>query len=483
MRAIAHNPGLCRTVRDSTIGAVVVIISCALAVLALTSQAASGLVSFNIEVVDGNGGTYGSIAIDSQDRPHVSYYSPAGVKYAFKSGGAWSIELVDAAGGPYTSIVLDANDQPYIAYSQDSQADVRLAWKTAGAWTSEIVDGDGGANVGGASLGIDAVGGLHVAYTSIGGFNDVDLMYAYKTGGTWTRETADSTVTDDGQSAVLDVDAAGNPHIVHETFFGIADGELRYAWKSGGVWTREFAAGLNRFGRNCSFALDSQGAPHVTYYLTIPPASDNSLRYATRTGGTWSRETADASGNVGQYSSIALDSMDQPHVAYRDNEETELRYAIRAVGAWNIQEADDAGDVGRYPALALDSTDRPRVIYYDLTNGDLKYAEVQSETPVSGLPYSMVSTGLAAQPNPFGQDGTTFVFRVPTGTSGARISVFDMTGRRVRMLALDGIAPDLNNAVWNGRDDSGSHVAAAVYFARLSWNGAQRASARVTIVR
>jgi flagellar hook assembly protein FlgD len=55
----------------------------------------------------------------------------------------------------------------------------------------------------------------------------------------------------------------------------------------------------------------------------------------------------------------------------------------------------------------------------------------------------------------------------------------------VRVATLDdGLRTSgVHSVTWDGRDESGHDVAAGIYFARLSWNGAPRATERVTVVR
>ena len=73
------------------------------------------------------------------------------------------------------------------------------------------------------------------------------------------------------------------------------------------------------------------------------------------------------------YTSLALDSSDNPHISYYDNTNYDLKYAWYD-GTWHTETVDSTGGVGRYTSLALDSSDNPHISYYDSTNDDLKYA-------------------------------------------------------------------------------------------------------------
>ena len=75
-----------------------------------------------------------------------------------------------------------------------------------------------------------------------------------------------------------------------------------------------------------------------------------------------------------------------------------------------------------------------------------------------------------AAPNPFSRS-TAVAFRVPDSAVNARLEVYDLTGRRVRVLVDGGETAKRGSAVWDGLDDAGRRVAPGSYLLRLEAGG------------
>ncbi len=85
-----------------------------------------------------------------------------------------------------------------------------------------------------------------------------------------------------------------------------------------------------------------------------------------------------------------------------------------------------------------------------------------------------------ASPNPF-ETSTSIAYSVPLGTSGWGADIYDVSGRRVRRLAVPSGSTD-GDLQWDGRSDDGREVSAGIYFLRFD-GAAGEVSTRLVKVR
>ncbi len=87
---------------------------------------------------------------------------------------------------------------------------------------------------------------------------------------------------------------------------------------------------------------------------------------------------------------------------------------------------------------------------------------------------------LTAYPNP-SRGATQLSFDVPTPQS-VTVGVYDVTGRRVRLIVASRFMAGSQRVGWDGRDDDGHAAASGVYFARVE-NGSLTRIARIVLAR
>jgi choice-of-anchor C domain-containing protein len=166
------------------------------------AQAQSSWVVESIDTL-GNAGGEGYLALDSQNNPHVIYYSTGdgSLKYAVRTGGAWDIDSlgINNLGYP-ASLALDSNDIPHISYHDGTTYSLKYAVKSGETWIIETVDGSypivsaGQYN----SLALDSQDNPHISYSasikrsSQSRYYNQDLRYASKKMGSWTIEILDA---------------------------------------------------------------------------------------------------------------------------------------------------------------------------------------------------------------------------------------------------------------------------------------------------
>jgi len=341
---------------------------------------AAAQLSFVTTTVDstGNVGRSASIAVDSHGYPHIAYLqvfdiSNLDLKYASLSATGWENETAEDAlyWASYADLVIDATDTPGIGYTGGFANYTTRSG--SGSWVPELI-GDAGYGAWQVAVALDDQDVPHAVYNWSVPKYYTGINYCKRGASDWSQDefTNSGYLPPSGSSFSLAVAPNGDVHVSLNHHF---IDSLRYYNGVGGNWTAdEFNAGAWS-----SIALDALNSPIISFYRTGP----GDLVLLEKYSGMWVPVTIDAPGDVGQYSSLALDSGGTPHVVYYDATLGALKYAVR-IGpgaAWQKYTIDNEGDVGQWASLAFDNNDKPHIAYYDMTNGNLKYATLDPLVP------------------------------------------------------------------------------------------------------
>jgi hypothetical protein len=231
-----------------------------------------------------------SLDLDRGYMPHISYYDGVNkdLKYAFmeisgftlkNSEPTWDITVVDSAGkvGMESALVIDSRDRIHIAYYDESNKDLKYAIKTEDNFEVDIIDKNNRL-CSGISIDVNENDLPHISHS---GFDGIKLSYMIDED-TWTGEMVGPEQSQVFFTSLL-IDENKKIHIGFSKT--IPDGinikfNLMYAKKSAGQWTIETAIDGQPFqflALGVSLNLDSDNNPRMSYVDAISEYSLESV--------------------------------------------------------------------------------------------------------------------------------------------------------------------------------------------------------------
>lgn len=357
--------------------------------------------SWHIEVVDPTGvGRSSSMKIDHDGNVHICYVVGDGVqlKYAFwdRTRKTWFNMIVDQ--GPNScSLALDSKQRPHISYADygtGEGARLRYAHWDGKAWLTQSIPVNSRIVSGYISIALNSSDCPTVAYYEYRGPRGTEYKIRLRTamwnGKYWEVRTVDG---EEGSGKVNNMtsDSRGNPHIAYAN---VAVGEMRYAYWDGKSWMTETVEGrargqLEYAGLACAITVDKANNPHVTYLNT----STMQVKYGVRINGIWKTYAVDRiiSGTENfDRNSIFVDDRGDVHIGYYDVSLGVLKLAHRRDQKWIIETVDGNG-AGFTSSI---QTDRGVmwVSYADEASMSLKVAHREMETETPGGPSQVQGT-------------------------------------------------------------------------------------------
>jgi hypothetical protein len=371
---------------------------------------------------DGDVGSYTSLALAPTYpyTPHISYHNVTSnsLKYAWLSGTTWISETVDMRGGQFSSLQLVPTlpYTPCISYYDDELygGGLKHACRGSPGWITSTVNANHRAGQGGTSLALEPTHPFtpHISYFNPEGTIRT-LHHAHLSGTVWVEEWVEPQLSEAGVWSSLALEPI-YPYTLHISYHDEANSDLKHSWLDNGAWLSETVDHVGDVGWWTSLALDTGANPYISYFNY----TNFDLKVAWLSGTTWLSETVDHTGE-GTYwnagTSLALDGADAPHICYYDAIHEDLKFASSDGTDWISHTVDSQGDVGAYCSLALDPFGCPHITYYDATRGNLKYAYLSPSRVYLPLvtrdfpplpPYTYESTSLEANCTWTGVRGT-----------------------------------------------------------------------------
>lgn len=280
-----------------------------------------------------------ALALDSKSHPHISYVDAgtvigAKLRYAHWDGTAWKTEALPLNADIityFTSIALDSKDRPNISYYEYEGAEgigfvlrLRVVTWNGQFWEARTADqqpGSGKFN----SIAIDSAGHIDVAYANVKA-EHAGLRFAQWDGKNWDHnllEGGDSSPTP-MYSVRLALDRQDNPHIAYSD---TTNHLIKFGSRVNGKWSLETVDAVGAVGypdRN-GLSLDDDGNPYLSYY----DEGRGCLKIAYKRDGKWVAETVDR--NYSGYTSSIQVRDGVIWVSYADSAHRCLKVARCAV--------------------------------------------------------------------------------------------------------------------------------------------------------
>ena len=226
---------------------------------------------------------YVSIAVDSNGYPHIVYFDSAydlvgggsdyGLIYAKWNGASWDIEPIDANNDNwyyYPSIAIDSNDKPHVSYSIDiTNEQLWYGEKTGVSWTLVPVVTDIRCLM--SNIALDSNDKPHIVFSD---WTNDCLGYVEKTGSSWDETYLDCNKV---YAPSITHDENDHPHIAYIVFAPF-NANLAYAMYDGYNWYGELVDDTqDTFWYGTDIMLHDETV-HISYQRY---QSDIGLKYAT----------------------------------------------------------------------------------------------------------------------------------------------------------------------------------------------------------
>jgi hypothetical protein len=457
-------------------------------------------------------GLYTSIALGADDTPYISFLklTPAQtVAFVTRPAATWlgGVDYDNVDPG-YTAIALTNQGTPVILYTFSGGELRTIEPVTGGGLAVKTVTSSAVASLP-VDLAIDDDNNRHVAYTDLS-FSVYAPYHAFLEPGqpAVLQRVAFDVIRDTGKYISLGLDQRGLPHM---SFQDETTGDIVYAlsgirlkspqggetWPVGATRTvswlgvGEVDINLSTDGGNTyeRIATDATGGGNTNggqYDFVVPHAPSRFCKIKIERGYPFSVSETESLFTIEL--NIALIQM---AAVYQDTENLvtwETRPGPDDLAGYRLERRRNSAPWSTIVTLTKetayhDTQGRPGDEYrlFAVNNFGQEF-EIGESQAGSSPPLSR----LRVHPNPYHAGDMIVTFATTGGLGGgsgsARVAVYDIAGRLVRVLVDDAFPQGVHTTRWDGRTSTGHRSAAGVYFVKAE-SGGTVSTQKVTIVR
>lgn len=216
-----------------------------------------------------------SLIYDNHNIPHMSYYrgsNPAYLCYAFRDSTGWQISVIDTIKYRFpdwtevkSSIALDTLSLPAIAYIHHDTIEpqyIKYAHYNGQTWDISTVEYNGLINSrdDGPILKFNKHSIPHIAFRQQVNNTDSLKIYTYDSLNNWVMKWAIHLFYGSAPSLDLELDKDQYPHIAYDEGAG-----LQYSWWDGSSWHTDTITSIGWVHVRITLALDSYDCPHIAF--------------------------------------------------------------------------------------------------------------------------------------------------------------------------------------------------------------------------
>jgi hypothetical protein len=411
-----------------------------------------------------------------------------------RDGTVWgAAERLTYADEPsrYPSVAIDVAGKIHVVWEDirnETHSEIYYKMFDGVGWTPDTCLTDDSAASERPSLIADNAGILHLAWLDRRDGSG-NTYYKRLVGDTWTMDERISDPGAKAQSPCVAVDGSGNVHVAWPDS-RIGYGEVFYDTRSGGgTWGTDQQLSDTQLKVCCvSAAAGEDGAVYIVWADNRDRSDTYELYYNRFEEGAWiGEERITFTLTVWTHDpSVVVDNDGLLHVVYRENIwGGDIYHLMYDDGTWHDpMRITYDGAFSYEPSVALDGSGNAHIVWTDQRDGnDEVYYKMWTREHSGGIDDPEIPGrtrfSLKAVPNPLGKQGE-IQLSLDSPTE-ARISVYDTMGRLVWERDLGVLMQGVHSVPLPGRTESGSPIAAGIYFLRLETRH-ETATAKMVII-